>query len=163
MREGGNAIGCRAQKSQHENKLPGQRIEEPSALDGPCRNVDAKPKRQGINGERQREQKPSAHAINQNHEWSRRHEHDIERKNIEITELMRKQDYSRLGFDGSFTAAANGYKVYELTSFPTAKHDDQVDSTSQALAWIAEAGREPGIIVYYQKILEELRRKGELP
>ena len=24
-----------------------------------------------------------------------------------------------LGFDGSFTAAANGYKVYELTSFPT--------------------------------------------
>jgi len=26
--------------------------------------------------------------------------------------------------------------VTELTSFPKAKYDDQVDSTSQALAWI---------------------------
>ena len=26
--------------------------------------------------------------------------------------------------------------LHELTTFPNAKHDDQVDSTSQALAWI---------------------------
>ena len=27
--------------------------------------------------------------------------------------------------------------IYELTSFPEAKYDDQVDSTSQAIKWIA--------------------------
>lgn len=31
--------------------------------------------------------------------------------------------------------------VHELTTFPRAKHDDQVDATSQALAWIQETRR----------------------
>jgi len=31
--------------------------------------------------------------------------------------------------------------VHELTTFPRAKHDDQVDATSQALAWIQESRR----------------------
>lgn len=39
--------------------------------------------------------------------------------------------------------------IHELTSFPASRHKDQVDSTSQALAWIAIEGREPGIITYY--------------
>ena len=29
--------------------------------------------------------------------------------------------------------------IHELTSFPKGKHDDQVDSTAQALAWIKQA------------------------
>jgi predicted phage terminase large subunit-like protein len=46
--------------------------------------------------------------------------------------------------------------VQELTTFPKAKYDDQVDSTSQALAWIFEAGREPGIITFYKQECERL-------
>lgn len=44
--------------------------------------------------------------------------------------------------------------VHELTTFPAAKHDDQVDSTAQALHWI-KMGRPktPGIILYYEQLL----------
>jgi predicted phage terminase large subunit-like protein len=41
--------------------------------------------------------------------------------------------------------------VYELTTFPKSKYDDQVDSTAQALKWITGAGRTPGIILFYQQ------------
>jgi hypothetical protein len=34
--------------------------------------------------------------------------------------------------------------LHELTIFPGAKYDDQADSTSQALAWIAQGQAEPG-------------------
>lgn len=43
----------------------------------------------------------------------------------------------------------------ELIAFPKSKHDDQVDSTSQALKWIHEAGDEPGIITWMR---EEVRQ-----
>jgi predicted phage terminase large subunit-like protein len=36
--------------------------------------------------------------------------------------------------------------LHELTTFPNGKFDDQVDSTSQALDWIKEQGRVPGIV-----------------
>jgi len=36
--------------------------------------------------------------------------------------------------------------LHEITTFPNAKYDDQADSTSQALEWIAMAPGEPGII-----------------
>jgi phage terminase large subunit-like protein len=45
--------------------------------------------------------------------------------------------------------------VHELTSFPKAKYDDQVDSTSQALCWIKQYGYEPGIITYYRQQVEK--------
>jgi predicted phage terminase large subunit-like protein len=48
--------------------------------------------------------------------------------------------------------------VHEITSFPTGKHDDQVDSTTQALAMIREEMDEPGIIAYYRMLLEEGNR-----
>jgi predicted phage terminase large subunit-like protein len=48
--------------------------------------------------------------------------------------------------------------VHEVTSFPTGKHDDQVDSTTQALALIREEMDEPGIIGYYRMLLEERSR-----
>ena len=43
--------------------------------------------------------------------------------------------------------------VQELTTFPKAKFDDQVDSTAQALKWIFESGNEPGILVFYRQEL----------
>lgn len=53
--------------------------------------------------------------------------------------------------------------VQELTTFPKAKYDDQVDSTAQALKWITGEGREPGMLVYYRNLLEEEQRAGRLP
>ena len=47
--------------------------------------------------------------------------------------------------------------VAELTSFPQCKHNDQVDSTTQALRWIAETGIEPNFLIYMR---EELARQG---
>ncbi|MGE0270239.1 MAG: phage terminase large subunit [Alphaproteobacteria bacterium] len=47
--------------------------------------------------------------------------------------------------------------LLELTTFPNAKFDDQVDSTSQALGWIKIEGREPAIITYYRELVEELK------
>jgi predicted phage terminase large subunit-like protein len=42
----------------------------------------------------------------------------------------------------------------ELTAFPNARHDDQVDATAQALDWLKGAGREPGILAYYRELAE---------
>ena len=44
--------------------------------------------------------------------------------------------------------------VQELTTFPRAKYDDQVDSTAQAIKWITGEGREPGLLVYYRQEAE---------
>ncbi len=63
--------------------------------------------------------------------------------------------------------------LYELTTFPKSKYDDQVDSTSQALRWMTVEGIEPGIITYYKQQIakrrgitiqevNELLRKGQL-
>lgn len=49
--------------------------------------------------------------------------------------------------------------VNELTCFPYARHDDQVDSTAQALQWISAASAEPGIITYYRQLYESQNRK----
>jgi predicted phage terminase large subunit-like protein len=43
----------------------------------------------------------------------------------------------------------------ELTVFPNGRHDDQVDSTAQALDWLKHAGREPGFLSYYRMLAEE--------
>lgn len=45
--------------------------------------------------------------------------------------------------------------VQELTTFPKAKYDDQVDSTAQALKWITIEGAEPAFFTYmYMQIAE---------
>jgi predicted phage terminase large subunit-like protein len=43
----------------------------------------------------------------------------------------------------------------ELSSFPAAPHDDQVDSTTMALNWM-RAPSEPAIITFYRQRLEEM-------
>ena len=45
----------------------------------------------------------------------------------------------------------------ELTSFPNSRYDDQVDSTTQAMAWVAKPGGERGWLEYAER---ELEKKG---
>lgn len=53
--------------------------------------------------------------------------------------------------------------VRELTSFPQAKHDDQVDAISQALGFMRERLEEPGMLTYMRMQVEEIRRQKGLP
>ena len=51
--------------------------------------------------------------------------------------------------------------IHELTTFPRGKYDDQVDSTSQALAWLKTP--EPSMLVYYRKLyMETMDQEGGL-
>jgi predicted phage terminase large subunit-like protein len=50
--------------------------------------------------------------------------------------------------------------IKELTSFPKAKHDDQADSTAQALEWFATKGKTPGLIRFAQQEMAK-RRAGQ--
>ncbi len=43
----------------------------------------------------------------------------------------------------------------EFAAFPRGRHDDQVDSTAQALAWTKQRPTEPGMIGYWQRLAEE--------
>jgi predicted phage terminase large subunit-like protein len=47
--------------------------------------------------------------------------------------------------------------VSELTSFPAAKFDDQVDAISQALTYLRERLDEPGLITYYRELANQYR------
>jgi hypothetical protein len=52
----------------------------------------------------------------------------------------------------------------ELTAFPNAKHDDQVDSTAQMFDWFKSAAREPGgFYGYYRTLAEELQHQTVKP
>jgi predicted phage terminase large subunit-like protein len=51
--------------------------------------------------------------------------------------------------------------LHELTTFPTAKYDDQVDSTSQFLAWSKQRAPGWGIWEYY-RLLDEQSRGGPI-
>jgi predicted phage terminase large subunit-like protein len=55
--------------------------------------------------------------------------------------------------------------LHELTTFPKGKHDDQVDSTSQALDWIRQGywGPGMGIFHYYRREYDKLVAAGKLP
>jgi predicted phage terminase large subunit-like protein len=47
--------------------------------------------------------------------------------------------------------------LHELCAFPLGRNDDQVDSTTQALAWIREFGAEPALITHYRQEAERER------
>jgi predicted phage terminase large subunit-like protein len=49
--------------------------------------------------------------------------------------------------------------LHEMTTFPKSKHSDQVDSTSQALAWIREGGREPAMLQFVREECERIYGK----
>jgi hypothetical protein len=51
--------------------------------------------------------------------------------------------------------------LHELVTFPKAKNDDQVDSTSQALAWFSQRQAEPShYVVMRQQIVRQLHAEG---
>jgi predicted phage terminase large subunit-like protein len=52
--------------------------------------------------------------------------------------------------------------LLELTTFPTAKNDDQVDSTVHALAWLTEEATKPGMGLYWLTKMQHEKRKQEL-
>ena len=52
-----------------------------------------------------------------------------------------------------------GY-LHELTQFPNGRHDDQVDSTSQALAWMKQRPPFWGLREYYRQQYEKARNPG---
>ena len=56
-------------------------------------------------------------------------------------------------------AAWLGEYLHELTSFPPGKHDDQADSTSQALDWFKQESRTRtyGLLEYYKREAERLK------
>jgi predicted phage terminase large subunit-like protein len=45
----------------------------------------------------------------------------------------------------------DAYRI-EITTFPKARHDDQVDSTSQALKWMQEGANTCGLYLYYKEL-----------
>ena len=45
--------------------------------------------------------------------------------------------------------------IHELTSFPYGKHDDQADSTSQALDWMKKRPDPTGLRKYYERQAEK--------
>jgi len=47
----------------------------------------------------------------------------------------------------------------ELITFPKGQFDDQVDSTSQALDWIKEYRRVPGIVQFWEREIERMKAK----
>ena len=53
--------------------------------------------------------------------------------------------------------------LHELATFPKSKHDDQTDSTSQALDWVRQGYWMPNIGLFnyyrpeYQKMMQERR------
>ncbi|GAA0709843.1 hypothetical protein [Dokdonella soli] len=51
----------------------------------------------------------------------------------------------------------------EMAEFPQCRHSDQVDSTSQALQWFRDLGKNTGLLEYYRTEVEQMRRDGRLP
>ncbi len=51
--------------------------------------------------------------------------------------------------------------LHELTVFPNGRHDDQVDSTSQALAWTKQRPPGWGVLEYYRREVEISRESAE--
>lgn len=63
-------------------------------------------------------------------------------------------------FEGGFVklpeqAAWRDAYVLELTTFPRGRFEDQVDSTSQVLGWMAPNAVEPALLTHYHRMYEE--------
>ena len=52
---------------------------------------------------------------------------------------------------------------HELILFPRGKYDDQVDSTSQALDWLKDYRRLPGIVQFWEQEAERMKARSAKP
>jgi hypothetical protein len=50
-----------------------------------------------------------------------------------------------------------------MVTFDHGKHDDQVDSTSQALNWFKTRASLSGVVEYYRRLNEEAKREESQP
>jgi terminase large subunit-like protein len=57
-----------------------------------------------------------------------------------------------------------GTFIHEIKTFPNGKHDDQVDSVSQALSWVRARymGPHMGLFWYYKERYDEAVARGEV-
>ena len=53
-------------------------------------------------------------------------------------------------------------RITTLTAFPNSKHDDQVDSTVNALAWSTQEATKPGMALYWATKMKYEQRMQEL-
>jgi predicted phage terminase large subunit-like protein len=53
--------------------------------------------------------------------------------------------------------------LHELTTFPSGKHDDQTDSTSQALDWAKNQHHQYGLLEYWRQEAEKLKTQQRTP
>jgi hypothetical protein len=105
--------------------------------------------------------------INQLVSWSRNARTHSRKQIRQIAESIRRFGFLRL--HAQTATIENGFVhlpeeahwladyISELTVFPAGRHDDQVDSTAQALAWTKIRPPGWGILEYYRKEAERLR------
>jgi len=98
---------------------------------------------------------------------------DLKRENIRNIEAVKPETDKVTRMHSQTAAIAGGYVLIpheapwlaeylqELIAFPVGRHDDQVDSTSQALKWFSYRPDEPGLIQYYLKRVEKMHGGGE--
>ncbi|MGA7381223.1 MAG: phage terminase large subunit [Terriglobales bacterium] len=60
-------------------------------------------------------------------------------------------------------AAWLGEFLHELTSFPNGKHDDQADSTSQALDWFKQSTPQYPVLEWVKQLEAERKTAGRYP
>ncbi len=107
-----------AQKPRREHELPSERIEKPAAGLGPARRVEAERARTGVDQDRGDEGERGVAHRDRDRQRRPQHQHDIERQNVEVAELMAEQgdagepgrrraedERSAMGFDQILNAA----------------------------------------------------------
>ena len=84
-----------ADEPDREGELPREGIEEPAAGLGPVRKVKAEAARGGVDCDRRGEREETAAHRQRQRERRPQHQNDVERQNVEITELVGEHGKSR--------------------------------------------------------------------
>jgi predicted phage terminase large subunit-like protein len=98
---------------------------------------------------------------------------DLKRENIRNIEEIKPEADKITRMHSQTAVIADGYMLVpheapwlpdylqELIAFPVGRHNDQVDSTSQALKWFNYRPDEPALIQYYRGLVEKLHGREE--
>lgn len=77
-----------AEQAERKHQLPGERVEIPAARLRPGREIDVRQAGDGVDSERNRQHRAPAPRQQRKQSRRNRDQHDIERQNVEIGELM---------------------------------------------------------------------------
>jgi predicted phage terminase large subunit-like protein len=98
---------------------------------------------------------------------------DLKRENIRNIEAVKPEANKIIRMHSQTAAIAEGHVtiphdapwladyLQELVAFPVGRHDDQVDSTSQALKWFNDRAGVPNLTQYYWEQREKAREPAE--